>query len=311
LMNSRLWRANALLLLTAIIWGFGFVAQQAGATSIGPMTYNAIRFGLGGLALLALYPFLRRFEPPLDVPWRKVAAAGCAAGLVLFTASAFQTIGIKYTSVGKASFITGLYVVLVPILGLLWKQRATPAIWLGALVAVVGLYLLSVSGDFRIETGDLLVMAGAFFWAIHVQLLGFLARRVDPLRIAIGQMLFTSLLSIPAGLFFEQFSWSQLSGATIPILYGGLFSVGIAFTLQIIGQRDTHPGHAAIIMVSESLFGAFAGWLMLGELLGARELAGCALILVGMLLSQAGLFFNPAPVPGTSAPALPDEKAGY
>jgi len=286
------WKANLLLLLTAAIWGFGFVAQRAGALRIGPFTYNALRFGLASLALLAGYRFIRRYEAAFPSSLKAVIGAGSAAGAILFIATTLQTAGLQFTGAGKAGFITGLYVVLVPVLGLFWKQRTGPATWLGALLAVVGLYLLSVSEDFRVMPGDLLVMAGALMWAFHVQAIGYFSRKVDPLKLSIGQFLVTALLSLGAGLIFEHNPLSAFGGAAIPILYGGLFSVGVAFTLQAIAQKDTHPGHAAVIMVSESMFAVLAGWLLLGEQFGGRELAGCGLMLAGMLLSQAGPFLH-------------------
>ncbi len=288
--DRKLWRANGLLLLTAAIWGFGFVAQRAGALRIGPFTYNALRFGLAALAMLAAYRLIRRFEPLVVTGRKVVLTASAAIGLILFAATTFQTAGLQFTGAGKAGFITGLYVVLVPVLGLFWKQRTGPATWIGGLLALAGLYLLSVSEDFRVQPGDLLVMIGAVMWTLHVQAVGYFSRRVDPLKLSIGQYVVTALLSLGAGLLFEPNPLSSLGGAAIPILYGGLFSVGVAFTLQVIAQKDTHPGHAAVIMVSESMFAVLAGWLLLGEQFGGRELAGCGLMLAGMLLSQAGPF---------------------
>jgi drug/metabolite transporter (DMT)-like permease len=289
---TKIWRANLLLLLTAAIWGFGFVAQRAGALQIGPLTYNALRFGLAGVALLAGYGFIRRYEPAFPSSRKAVVGAGCAAGTILFIATSLQTAGLQFTGAGKAGFITGLYVVLVPVLGLFWKQRTGPATWLGGLLAVAGLYLLSVSADFKVMPGDLLVMAGALMWALHVQAIGYFSRKVDSLKLSIGQFLITALFSLGAGLIFEHNTFGALGGAAIPILYGGLFSVGVAFTLQVVAQKDTHPSHAAVIMVSESMFAVLAGWLLLGEQFGGRELAGCGLMLAGMLLSQAGPFLH-------------------
>ena len=288
--EPKLWRANLLLLLTAAIWGFGFVAQRAGALRLGPLSYNALRFGLASVALLAAYRLIRRFEPAVPTPWKTVIKGSALIGVILFAATTFQTAGLQFTGAGKAGFITGLYVVLVPVLGLLWKQRTGPATWLGGLLALAGLYLLSVSEDFRIQPGDLLVMVGALMWTLHVQAVGYFSRKIDPLKLSIGQFVTTALLSLGAGLLFEPGGLGDLSGALIPILYGGLFSVGVAFTLQVIAQKDTHPGHAAVIMVSEAMFAVLAGWLLLGEKFGGRELAGCVLMLAGMLLSQAGPF---------------------
>lgn len=290
--SARLWRANALLLLTAAIWGMGFVAQRLGATGLGPFSYNALRFGLGAAALLAVLPLIRRFEPEVPATRRELAAAGLAAGAVLFTASSLQTAGLQFTMPGKAGFITGLYVVIVPILGLFWRQKSGVMVWLGAVLAVAGLYFLSVSDDLAIQTGDLLVLAGALFWAAHVQVVAYFSRRVDPIRMAVGQFLVTALLSLLAGLLWETPTLQGVYDTLPAILFGGLLSVGVAFTLQVIGQKDTHPGHAAVIMVSEAMFAVLGGWLLLGERLGSRELLGCGFMLVGMLLAVAAPFLR-------------------
>lgn len=304
---SKVWRADLLLLLTAIIWGFAFVPQRIGANAIGPFTYNGLRFGLASLVLVLAYPLISRLEPVGPTGWKQVIGASCAAGLVLFAGATFQTAGLLFTGAGKAGFITGLYVVLVPLLGLFWKQRTGLATWLGALLAVVGLYLLSVTEDFRILPGDLLVMIGALCWALHVQALAYFSRRVDPLRLAIGQFIVTAVLSLAAGLLFERNDIASLASSVVAILYGGLLSVGVAYTLQVIAQKDTHPAHAALILVLESVFAVLAGWLLLGEQFGARELLGCGLMLAGMLLSRLGPFFKLGAVSGAPVSLAPEE----
>jgi drug/metabolite transporter (DMT)-like permease len=282
------WRANILLTIVTAIWGFGFVAQRVGMQHIGAFTFNALRFSIGCLALFAVLPLVRRFEPPAAPASRKsVVAAGAAAGAILFIASYLQTAGLATTSAGKAGFITGFYVVLVPVLGLAWKQRTGIGTWLGGALALAGLYLLSVNEALQISTGDLLVLASAFFWAAHIQTIAYLTRRVDPLIISIGQFVAVSIFSAAAALLFERDSFSQIGAAWGAILFGGVVVVGIAFTLQVIAQREAHPGHAAVIMVSEAMWGVLAGWLLLSEQLSARSLAGCGLMLLGMLISQA------------------------
>jgi drug/metabolite transporter (DMT)-like permease len=309
LTSPRIWRANAILLLTAAIWGFGFVAQRLGATGLGAFSFNALRFTLGALALLAALPLVRRFEPAVASSSRAVILAGLAAGAILFAGSSLQTIGLIYTLPGKAGFITGLYVVLVPALGLFWRQRTSSWVWLGALLAVAGLYFLSVRENFTVQLGDALILLGAFFWAAHVQVIGYFSRRVDPIRVAISQFVVTALLSLAAGLLFETPSLAGIRATLPAVLFGGLLSVGVAFTLQVVGQKDTHPGHAAVIMVSEAMFAVLGGWLLMGEHLGARELTGCGLMLAGMLLSVAAPYLRqPTPVstPAPSAAALKD-----
>ena len=268
-------QADLLLLLVALIWGFGFVAQRAGMDHIGPYTYNGIRFLLGGFCLLPLV--LRR---------PAVARAGLLAGIVLFLAATLQQVGLQYTTAGKAGFITGLYVVLVPIIGMAFRQRTNTGTWVGAAAASGGLYLLSVNEALHIEPGDLLELIGALFWAVHVLLLGWLSPRTAPVRLALVQFLVCGVLSLVTGLVLEPFSLEAVRAAAVPILYGGVCSVGAGYTLQVVVQRRAHPAHAAILLSLESPFAALGGWLLLGELLSGRALIGCSLMLAGMLLSQ-------------------------
>jgi drug/metabolite transporter (DMT)-like permease len=279
-------QADLLLLLVALIWGFGFVAQRAGMDHLGPYTYNGIRFLLGGLCLLPLA--LGRNAIPMALPKKRVplAWAGLLAGLILFAAATLQQVGIQYTTAGKAGFITGLYVVLVPILGLLFRQRTTLGTWLGAAAAAIGLYLLSVTENFSIAFGDLLQLLGAVFWAGHVLVLAYLSPRTAPVRLAMAQFLVCGALSLATGLVLETTSLNALVGAAVPIFYGGVCSVGAGYTLQVVVQRKAHPSHTAILLSLESPFAALGGWLLLGEVLNSRALTGCGLMLAGMLISQ-------------------------
>ncbi|MGD9947602.1 MAG: DMT family transporter [Desulfobulbus sp.] len=279
-------QANLLLLLVALIWGFGFVAQRAGMEHVGPYTFNGIRFMLGGLCLL---PLVRgRSGGSILPPEQRIGLgkAGIMAGSLLFAAATLQQVGLQYTTAGKAGFITGLYVVLVPMIGLLFRQRTNAGTWAGALVAVIGLYLLSVTEDFRIEFGDLLELIGALFWAGHVLILSYLSPRTSPVRLAMVQFYVCGLLSLLTGLFLEPISFQGIADAAVPILYGGVCSVGAGYTLQVVVQRKAHPSHAAILLSLESPFAALGGWLFLGEILSGRALFGCTLMLAGMLLSQ-------------------------
>ena len=284
-------KSDLLLLLAAAIWGFAFVAQRIGMDYIGPFAFNGIRFALGALSLLPLAVFNRR--QPLSTartPFKSRAAflyGGVLAGTVLFAGASLQQVGLIYTTAGKAGFITGLYVVIVPILGLLAKQRTDAGTWLGALLAVWGLYLLSIkSASFSISAGDLLEIIGAVFWAVHVIVIGWLSPRTDTVRLAITQFAVCSLLSLATAFFIETVSLGAIRQAAIPILYGGLLSVGVAYTLQVVVQRRAHPSHAAIILSLEAAFAALGGWVVLDETLTLRAGAGCALMMTGMLLSQ-------------------------
>lgn len=289
--TARLWRANALLLLTAAIWGFAFVAQRVGMNFVGPFTFTGVRFALGSLALLPLLLAQQRRSTE-SLPWRVLLPGGLLAGVALFAGASCQQIGMVTTTAGKAGFITGLYVVLVPILGLLRRQRTGAGAWIGAGLAVVGLYLLTMPANLaalrlaEITPGDLWVLASAFFWAIHVHILAWLTQRVAALPIAVLQFAVTALLSGIVAALIETPSLPGLRGAVWAILYGGLLSVGIAYTLQVVAQRDAHPTHAAIILSLEAVFAVIGGVLLLSETLTFQGLIGCALMLAGMLVSQ-------------------------
>jgi len=294
IMKTTTWKSNSILMLTAFIWGFAFVAQRVGMAYIGPFTFNAIRFALGSLFLLPILLINNQYHlisknslPPVS---RKTAVfIGSAIGLILFIGTSFQQVGLVYTTAGKAGFITGLYVVLVPILGLFWNQQTSLGTWLGAVSTTVGLYFLTISDNFTINFGDFLVFIGAFFWAGHVQIIGKFSSQIDSLKLAILQFTICSGLSLITAMLTEVITIQAIHLAMPAILYGGLLSVGIAFTLQIIGQRDAHPAHAAIIMSMETIFAVIGGWFILGETLSPRGLLGCLLMFVGMLLSQLNI----------------------
>jgi drug/metabolite transporter (DMT)-like permease len=222
--------------------------------------------------------------PPAGL--KTILLGGAALGLTLFSGASLQQIGLVYTTAGKAGFITGLYVIIVPILGLFWRQQPNIGTWIGAILAAIGLYFLSVTEQFTIASGDLLVLIGAFFWAAHVLIIGWLSPRINPIKLALSQYLACSILSLITAAVIEDVSMQSISQAAIPILYGGLLSVGIAYTLQVIAQRDAHPAHAAILLSMEAVFAAIGGWLILDEIISARGLFGCGLMLAGMLLSQ-------------------------
>lgn len=288
---NRTLTADLLLLLTALIWGCAFVAQRVGMEHMGPFTYNGVRFALGSLALAPLFLRLERGErgrtlrqPPLGL-----TRGGLLLGLVLFAGATLQQQGLVSTSAGKAGFITGLYVVLVPMLGLFLGQRAGLFTWIGAALAAAGLYFLSVTADFSVQSGDLLVFIGAFFWAGHVLFIGWLTPGLtagQAVRLSSIQFAACAVLSLIAAFALEEVTLTGILDGAGPILYGGLLSVGVAYTLQVVAQRDANPAHAAIILNMETVFAALAGVLFLDEGMGLRALFGCGLMLTGMLLSQ-------------------------
>lgn len=289
MLTLKAFKAEVLLLLAAIIWGIAFVAQRAGMDHVGPFTYNGARFLLGALSLAPLLWIKQRRSGPFIHPGRErlTLAGSLLAGSILFIGASLQQVGIVHTTAGKAGFITGLYVVVVPLLGLLWGHRTPWGTWAGALLAVMGLYLLTMNDRLTLTEGDGLVLIGAFFWAGHVLAIGWLAgRQVEPILLAFLQFIVCGVLSLAVAIVSEPMTVDGLRGATLPILYGGLLSVGVAFTLQVVAQRDAPPAHAAIILSLETVFAALGGWLLLNETLAGRGLMGCGLMFAGMLLSQ-------------------------
>jgi drug/metabolite transporter (DMT)-like permease len=291
-LNSRTLKSDLLLLITAAIWGFAFVAQRVGMEYIGPFLFNAIRFALGAITLL---PFaLKRDKSTKSASPKFMFLSGLVAGLTLFLGASLQQIGVVYTTAGKAGFITGLYVVIVPFIGLFLRHKIGPANLIGAVLAVVGLYFLTMTGNISLEKGDFYVLLSAFFWALHVHIIGWLSPKIQASRIAIIQYVIVAALSFIVAFSIESFTFSNILNAVVPILYGGLASVGIAYSLQIIAQKDAPPTHAAILLSLEAVFAVIGGWLLLSEGLAPRSIFGCALMLIGMIVSQVGrsLFKN-------------------
>jgi len=281
-------RANLLLLLTAAIWGFAFVAQRAAVAFVGSFSINAVRFALGALVLA---PFARIGSARRDAPEQAALLTSnrtgvLLTGVVLFLAVTLQQQGLETTTAGKAGFITGLYVVLVPLMDAL---RGRPPRWLQGLSVVAagtGLYLLTVTGGLNVQRGDVLVFLGAVLWAVHVQLVGWLSREVAPLHLALAQFIICALLSTGSALLLEAAPFSGLLQAAVPLLYAGVLSVGVAYSFQVLGQRDADPTPAAVIMSLEAVFAAVGGWLLLGERLTSRAMTGALLMLGAMLLAQ-------------------------
>lgn len=287
--NSNLLKANLLLFIAAVIWGLAFVAQRVGAQYMGPFTFNGIRFALGSISLLPLLYFFRNRDEKRSVKegsLTNVLIAGIIAGVILFIAASLQQYGMIVTSAGKAAFITGLYIVLVPIFGMFLKHRITAGTFLGAVVAAIGLYFLCVTDGFSISYYDLIEVIGAFFWAVHILVIDYYSNRVSALKLAFTQFFICSLLSLVSASVFENITIEALSQALVPILYGGICSVGVAYTLQIIGQKHAQPAHAAIILSLETVVAVIGGYFLLDETMGARGILGCIFMLAGMLLSQ-------------------------
>lgn len=279
-------KSNLILLLVAAIWGLAFVAQRVGMEYVGPFTFNGVRFLLGGLSLLPLLFIYRQPDKSLSKSFKDALLPGLLAGTVLFIASSLQQIGLISTTAGKAAFITSLYLVLVPIVGIFVGQTTSISTWLGCILAVVGLYFLCVKETSAIQSGDLWELLGALFWAFHILIIGHFSRRVDALQLSWLQTVTCACLSLITALMTESIAIEPLLAAALPIVYGGVCSVGIAYTLQIIGQKNAPPAAAAIIMSLETVFAVIGGFLLIGETMDLAEILGCALMLSGVIISQ-------------------------
>jgi len=288
-MKTQALKTDLLMLIAAAIWGFAFVAQREGMETMGPFLFSGVRFLIGVVALSPVVWFLSKKPQQThkaEVSAKKLIFAGTVAGLLLFGGISCQQVGLQYTTAGKAGFITGLYIFFVPLIGLFLGQRTGSGTWLGATIALFGLYLLSIQEDFSIAEGDLLQLICAVFFAAHVLVIGYLAKRMDTLKLALVQYLVCGVISLLIAIAIEMISWDMIVATAIPLLYAGVMSTGIAYTLQVVAQQHAHSSHAAIILSLEGAFAVLGGWLLLDEHLPARGLLGCALMLTGMFLSQ-------------------------
>ncbi len=278
-MKSRTLKSDLIMLVAAFIWGSTFVAQRIGMSYIKPFLFNAVRFLIGALFIFPLVIKDRRL-------FSRSLKGGIILGLILFIAIGFQQWGLVYTTASKAGFITGLYVVFVPVLGIFMGKRSHLGHVIGALLALFGLYLLSIRRGLYMEIGDLLVFMGAIAWTFHVQLIDTYVDETSPFSLAFIQFSVTALLSFIVALFSEGIDVKALSLSIYPLLYAGILSSGIAYTLQVVAQKEAHPSHAAIILSLESVFAAISGFIVLGERFTLRELTGALLMIAGMIVSQ-------------------------
>lgn len=284
---------SLLLLLTAAIWGVAFVAQSVGMDYVGAFTFNSVRCLIGAVVLLPVIRFLNRQSPPAEQSANEKAAerktlfaGGAACGTALFLASNFQQFGIKYTTVGKAGFITACYIVIVPILGLFLKKKCSSYIWAAVVMALIGLYLLCITDGFSIGKGDFLVLICAFLFSFHILIIDHFSPKVDCVKMSCIQFLVAGILSGIPAVLFENPSFSNITAAWIPILYAGVMSCGVAYTLQIIGQKGMNPTVASLILSLESCISVLAGWILLGQRLSLREIIGCVIMFAAIILAQ-------------------------
>lgn len=291
-MTSKHSKNFILLFFTAIIWGVAFVAQSVGMDYVGPYTFNAVRSFLGGIVLIpCIFMFCRpkssakEREKTLDRP-RDLVIGGGLCGLMLFISTTLQQVGIQYTTVAKAGFITALYIVLVPVLGIFIKKKIGLKVWISVVIALAGLYLLCMKGSFSLGKGDFLVLLCSLCFALHILVIDYFTQRVSGVKLSCIQFFITGILSSVLMFLFETPTWAGILAAWLPIFYAGVFSCGVAYTFQIIGQRGTDPTVASLILSLESVVSVLAGWLLLDQSLTPREILGCVLMFGAILLAQ-------------------------
>lgn len=307
-LNGRRSRANALLLLASAIWGFAFVAQRIGAGFVGPFTFNAVRFLLGALVVVGIaWWFASRRGVSWERrrrAWRKALVPGVVAGVLLAGGSNLQQAAMSTVPAGNAAFITGLYMVFVPVIAALRGHRSSLTTIFGVVSSVIGLYLIAVTDTLTIGTGELLLIISTLVWAGQILVIDHFGPKVSALRFAAVQFLTCAVLSAVAAPVFEPAPFTGIGDAMVPILYGGVLSVGVAFTLQVVGQRDALATHAALIMAMESVFGAIGGALILSEDMGVRGYLGAALMVAGIVVSQLGAIRSPSETAAEAAAEL-------
>ncbi|MDW7773036.1 MAG: DMT family transporter [Desulfobulbaceae bacterium] len=288
-LDLQLLKGNMFLFLAALAWGTTFVVQRTAMDHMGPFLYSGLRFLLGAAFLLpiALYRGSRTsaWQRERSDKWLPVWGS-CLTGVLICIGINLQQIGLVYTTAGNAGFITGLYVVFVPFLGVFFGYRIYLGVWIGAPLAAIGLYLLSVTSGLTLNQGDVWVLASAFVWAVQVLTLGLLAPKIDSVLLAFGQSFVCGALSLILAIFLDDINMAAVRAGWLEIAYGGIISVGIGFTLQVVGQKYSQPSHAAIILQLEAVIAALAGWIFLNEIMSNRAVSGAALMLLGMLIAQ-------------------------
>ena len=287
---------SLLLFLTAFIWGVAFVAQSVGGDAVGCFTFNGVRSLIGALVLLPVISFLDKQkkkelgeEKFLEQKGDKktLIVGGICCGLMLCIASNFQQFGISFTTVGKAGFITAMYILIVPILGLFMKKKVGMKVWLGVVLATIGLYMLCMTSErFSLSKGDLLVLICAGFFSLHILIIDYFSPKVDGVRLSCIQFFVCGIISTVIAFVFENPNGSAILSGWLPILYAGVLSCGVAYTLQIIGQKNMDPTVASLILSLESVFSVLAGWVILKQTLSVRELFGCVLMFLAIILAQ-------------------------
>lgn len=295
-MNKYVLRQSLILLLTAFIWGTAFVAQSAGMEYVGTFTFNACRNVLGALVLIPVILFIRKTEmkkpdaelnsPAINVFNAATVKGGIACGIILCIASNLQQHALKTASTGKAGFITALYILMVPILGLFLKKRVGIKIWIGVVISLVGLYLLCLTDTTGLKPEDYLLFGCAFVFSLHITVVDHFSAEANGVAMSAIQFAVCAILSGIVMFIFENPVWTQIADCAVPILYAGILSSGVAYTLQIVGQKGMNPTIASMIMSLESVFSALAGLVILHQFLSGRETLGCILMFAAIILAQ-------------------------
>ena len=294
-MVNQKFKNNVMLVLTALIWGSAFVAQSVGMDYIGPFTFNSLRCLLGGIVLLPVIWVMGRKKKTAETEEQRAEAkkssktlwiGGLFCGLALAVASSLQQIGLVYTSAGKAGFITALYILIVPVLGLFLGRKAGGKIWFSVGLAVVGMYFLCIKEGFSISYGDVLMIICAFVFSLHILIIDYYSPKADGVKLSCIQFFICGILCAVPMFVSEKPDLGSILDAYLPLLYAGVLSCGVAYTLQIIAQKNTDPTVASLILSMESVFAALTGWLIIHETLSAKELFGCALVFAAIILAQ-------------------------
>ena len=287
---------SLLLLLTAFIWGVAFVAQSVGGEAVGCFTFNGVRSLIGAIVLIPVIFFLDRQkkkelgeEKFLEQKGDKktLILGGICCGVMLCIASNFQQFGISFTTVGKAGFITAMYILIVPIFGLFMKKKVGAKVWIGVVLATIGLYMLCMTSEsFSLSKGDFLVLICALFFSLHILIIDYFSPKVDGVRMSCIQFFVCGVISTAIAFVTESPSLHSILSGWLPILYAGVLSCGVAYTLQIVGQKNMDPTVASLILSLESVFSVLAGWVILNQTLSGREILGCILMFLAIILAQ-------------------------
>lgn len=289
-MKTQQRKSSCMLALAALIWGVAFVAQSVGMDYVGPFTFNAVRNFIGSLVLIPCILFFdrRRADAGETQPQnpKTLLTGGILCGIALAAGSSLQQIGIQYTTVGKAGFITALYIIIVPLLGIFLRKRIGLFVWIAVALAVGGMYLLCMTETSGISRGDLFVLAGSFAFSLHILIIDHFSPLVDGVRLSCIQFFVCGLICSVPMFALEQPTMHAILSAWAPILYAGVLSCGVAYTLQVVGQKGCDPTVASLILSLESVFSALAGWLLLHQVLSFREVAGCILVFAAIILAQ-------------------------